>query len=83
MQPGEVDPAPEEKLSHITILLDDDLALFLSRWGRFLPREQLEQFEGARGDYKVNFHLTTLLTQSTPPPSTPTSPPHICMTAHI
>ncbi|RUS26891.1 coiled-coil domain-containing protein-domain-containing protein [Jimgerdemannia flammicorona] len=83
MRPGEVDPAPEEKLSHMTALLDDDPALFLSRWGRFLPREQLEQFEGARGDYEVDFHLTTLLAQPTPPPSTPTSPPRTRTTAHI
>ncbi|OZJ03840.1 hypothetical protein BZG36_04300 [Bifiguratus adelaidae] len=53
----------QHKLAHMTEVLSSDPGLFLSRWGRFLPSEQLARFECLTENYEVSQHLKSLLPQ--------------------
>ncbi|KAL1920864.1 uncharacterized protein VTP21DRAFT_11499 [Calcarisporiella thermophila] len=62
----EVELTSNEKLEQMGDILHRDPGLFLERWGRYLPREELSRFECMRDNYEVNFHLNSLAS----PPST-------------
>jgi hypothetical protein len=47
----EMDPPTNEKLSHMNELLTSDPGLFLTRWGRYLPSDKLNDFEPLRGTW--------------------------------
>ncbi|CAG8590135.1 22405_t:CDS:10 [Cetraspora pellucida] len=56
---NETELGDDEKLRIMRQTLDDP-ALFLSKWGRFLEKEQLMFFDRLRDDYEVNWHLNNL-----------------------
>ncbi|CAG8439539.1 3367_t:CDS:10 [Acaulospora colombiana] len=64
IEENEKEPGDDEKLAYMRQTLDDP-ALFLSKWGKYLPKDQLSKFEGLRADYEVNWHLNQLQ-KSTP-----------------
>ncbi|CAG8507239.1 4584_t:CDS:2 [Acaulospora morrowiae] len=64
LQENENEPSDDEKLAYMRQTLDDP-ALFLSKWGKYLPKEQLLKFEGLRADYEINWHLNQIQ-KSTP-----------------
>ncbi|CAG8669811.1 9333_t:CDS:2 [Funneliformis caledonium] len=61
LRENEVEATDDEKLSVIKQTLRNDPALFLTRWGKFLPKNELEKFECLRNDYEVNWYLNKLL----------------------
>ncbi|RIA90983.1 coiled-coil domain-containing protein [Glomus cerebriforme] len=58
LRENEVEATDDEKLSVMSQTLENDPALFLTKWGKFLPKNELEKFEC---DYEVNWHLNKLL----------------------
>jgi hypothetical protein len=46
----EEDTPDDEKLAVMDKTLANDPGLFLTRWGRFLPQEELKHFEPLRGN---------------------------------
>ncbi|CAG8551769.1 12559_t:CDS:2 [Dentiscutata heterogama] len=59
LRANEVEQNDDEKLRIMRQTLDDP-ALFLSKWGKFLEKEQLMKFDRLRDDYEVNWHLNNL-----------------------
>ncbi|CAG8484327.1 10894_t:CDS:2 [Ambispora leptoticha] len=57
---NEIEPDDQEKLRQMQEILEKDPALFLTKWGKFLPKEQLQNFYSLRGDYEVNWLLEHL-----------------------
>ncbi|CAG8555431.1 1965_t:CDS:2 [Paraglomus occultum] len=53
----EQEPSDEHKLHAMKEILYTDPGLFLSKWGKYLPNEQLSRFEVLRDDYEVQWHL--------------------------
>lgn len=50
-----------EKLRIMTKTLQDDPALFLSKWGRYLSQNTLALFKQIEDNYEVDFYLDSLL----------------------
>ncbi|CAB4440766.1 hypothetical protein RhiirA5_496003 [Rhizophagus irregularis] len=61
LRENEIEATDDEKLTTMKQTLENDPALFLTKWGKFLPKNELEKFECLRGDYEVNWHLNKLL----------------------
>ncbi|CAG8760317.1 22024_t:CDS:2 [Gigaspora margarita] len=59
LKANEIEQSDDEKLRIMRQTLDDP-ALFLSKWGKFLDKEQLMKFDRLRDDYEVNWHLNSL-----------------------
>ncbi|CAG8665068.1 12443_t:CDS:2, partial [Racocetra persica] len=59
LRANEVEQSDDEKLRIMRQTLNDP-ALFLSKWGKFLEKEQLMLFDRLRDDYEVNWHLNNL-----------------------
>ncbi|CAG8584064.1 11120_t:CDS:2 [Gigaspora rosea] len=59
LKANEIEQSDDEKLRIMRQTLDDP-ALFLSKWGRFLDKEQLMKFDRLRDDYEVNWHLNSI-----------------------
>ncbi|CAI2171584.1 8207_t:CDS:2 [Funneliformis geosporum] len=80
LRENEIEATDDEKLSVIKQTLRNDPALFLTRWGKFLPKNELEKFECLRNDYEVNWYLNKLLStqnQNTISSSIASEPPII------
>ncbi|CAG8576980.1 3179_t:CDS:2 [Ambispora gerdemannii] len=60
LRQNEIELDDQEKLRQMQEILEKDPALFLTKWGRFLPKEQLQNFYSLRGDYEVNWLLDHL-----------------------
>src|SRR4051794_38346795 len=62
LRKDEPDPPTELKLDHMQRLLVGDPGLFLTRWGRFLPRDKVALFEPLRGESSCSWkHIISLL----------------------
>src|SRR5438128_1638193 len=59
LRENEREPSEEEKLLFMQQTLFCDPGLFLSKWGKYLPKEHLEKFDPLRGN---NFNEMTRLT---------------------
>ncbi|CAH1756266.1 10643_t:CDS:2 [Entrophospora sp. SA101] len=60
LRPGEVEASDDEKIEIMRKTLEDP-ALFLSKWGKYLPADLLSKFETFRSnDYEVNWYLSQL-----------------------
>ncbi|RHZ65027.1 hypothetical protein Glove_319g162 [Diversispora epigaea] len=70
LRENEIEKSDDIKLAYMKHTLDDDPALFLSKWGKDLPPDQLSKFERLRNDYEINWHLNQLqnFTPKVPPP---------------
>ncbi|KAI9317076.1 coiled-coil domain-containing protein-domain-containing protein [Dichotomocladium elegans] len=67
LQPDEMEASTEEKVQCMTRVLEEDPALFLSRWGRHLPVTVLHHFQPLRAsNYEVDFHMRQLLERNNP-----------------
>ncbi|KAI7892215.1 coiled-coil domain-containing protein-domain-containing protein [Mucor mucedo] len=51
----------QEQSDQMKKILQDDPALFLSKWGRYLPHSVLSQFQSIKDNYEVDFYLKSLL----------------------
>ncbi|KAG2199519.1 hypothetical protein INT47_009973 [Mucor saturninus] len=51
----------QEQSEQMKKILQDDPALFLSKWGRYLPHSVLSQFQSIKDNYEVDFYLKSLL----------------------
>nr|CAG8449926.1 14480_t:CDS:2 [Entrophospora candida] len=59
LRPDEVEASDDEKIEIMRKTLEDP-ALFLSKWGKYLPADLLSKFETFRNDYEVNWYLSQL-----------------------
>jgi len=53
LRENEVEATDDEKLTIMNQTLENDPALFLTKWGKFLPKNELEKFESLRGIYRI------------------------------
>jgi hypothetical protein len=53
----------EETQRHLEVLLKEDPALFLERYGQLLAQNELLLFKDLQHDYEVNFWVTKLLSK--------------------
>lgn len=58
---GEEEIGFQEQCNQMEKILQDDPALFLSKWGRYLPQSVLSQFQSIKDNYEVDFYLDSLL----------------------
>ena len=49
LRENEVEATDDDKLSVMRQTLENDTALFLTKWGKFLPKNELEKFGCLRG----------------------------------
>lgn len=58
---GEEELPTEDKLRIMTKTLQEDPALFLSKWGRYMSQNTLSLFKQIENNYEVDFYLDSLL----------------------
>ncbi|CAG8472166.1 1675_t:CDS:2 [Diversispora eburnea] len=58
LRENEIEKSDDIKLAYMKHTLDDDPALFLSKWGKYLPPDHLSKFERLRIPPPVSRNLT-------------------------
>ncbi|KAI9197358.1 coiled-coil domain-containing protein-domain-containing protein [Polychytrium aggregatum] len=58
--PNDPDPAPDQIKCAMMQTLNRDPSIFLEKWGKFLPPEQLSKFRIFSDNYEVSHYLNTL-----------------------